>query len=255
MVLIDTPGFDAIDQPNLDTLGTIVEYLRGAPQLYVVLALYLHPITENRVTATHRINLRTFQAMCGEHFCQNTIVATTMWNTAPKHSIESLERRKRQLNESDAFWGDMIRKGSIYRRFLGDTNSGMTIVATSLDKLGKNAPPLNILLELRRPDTKLKDTAAGSILTEEMKKQEERRRLELIKEREELEAEMEEKKAQEAQLTNTQQQLNLGIPGSSQISAEDLRKDASGRANMRNQKTHKGLRGASGRKLGSFPGF
>ncbi|KAG8942194.1 hypothetical protein FRC03_003535, partial [Tulasnella sp. 419] len=80
--LIDTPGFD--DTHNSDTaiLKTIAGWLelahRGGKRLNGL--LYLHRITDIRVSGMSHRNMKLFNKLCGKESMKNVVLCTTMWN-------------------------------------------------------------------------------------------------------------------------------------------------------------------------------
>jgi len=191
--LVDTPGFNDLERPDMEVLGSIVEYLRKERQGNIVGIIYMHRITDKRILGSSRMNLRMLQALCGEHFFQNVVLATTMWGTVPKKILPDLETREAELNGSTVFWADMLERGSKYSRYENTIVSAREIIGTCLERI--NAPTLNIVLEIRR-GLSLEDTSAGRILTEELRKREEKRRQELLEEEAEEKQYLQQKKAE-----------------------------------------------------------
>ena len=206
VTLVDTPGFDDLERPDMEVLSAIVAYLDANPQLCIVGIIYMHRITDRRVTATSRMNLRMLQALCGEHFFQNIVLTTTMWDAAPSNLLEDLEHREAELNASGAFWAGMIEKGSRYARYFGTAASGKAVVGIGINKY--DPPLLNVLLEMR-DGRSLEDTSAGQILTAELRKREEKKRRELMDEAEEEKKEKDallaQKMEKEVQLRNMEE--------------------------------------------------
>ena len=178
----------------MEVLDSILRYLSTKPTPQILGVIYMHRITDRKVTAMSRMNLRMLQALCGEHFYQNVILTTSMWCTVPKDLMPELEHREAELNASRAFWVDMLEKGSSYERYLDTTASGKAILDLCL-KPRHPPPALNIILEMRR-GASLEETSAGQILTAELRKREERRRRELQEEAEDAENEVDALQAQ-----------------------------------------------------------
>ena len=198
ITLIDTPGFDDPHRADMNILQAVIQYLTSKP-FRIIAIIYLHRITDTRVTGTTRTNLRMLQALCGEHFYQNVVLATTMWSKASAKAYTELENRETELKQSRIFWADMIAKGSTYVRYLDTVESGKEMLSLCLARdTSTQVPRLKVFLQLGQ-QTPLEDTEAGMILTEAIRKREEQQRLELEEEREEMEAlraEQEEKKAE-----------------------------------------------------------
>ncbi|TID14201.1 hypothetical protein E6O75_ATG09280 [Venturia nashicola] len=139
--------------------------------------------------------------MCGEHYIQNIVVATTMWGTIPSTSMEEALAREAELYTSKSFWGDMIKRGARYIRWDASSEDAQDIVEKCLTK--SEAPPLAILLELTNGITQ-EETSAGQILTEQIRQRRE-------SERAELEEEQEVNKALLIRKTDLEEQVNNAI--------------------------------------------
>jgi len=137
------------------------------------------------------------QALCGEHYFQNILLVTSMWDTIPaSRPLMEYESREAELMSAE-FWGDLIDKGATMMRYNGERGSGMDIVDETCKK--HQAPTLGIVLELQR-GVELENTTAGRVLTAELRRREEKRRRE-------QEEEEEEERLLQAQVAETQAQL------------------------------------------------
>lgn len=170
----------------MQVLDSIVRYIKSDPLLQVIGVIYMHRITDKRITGTSRLNLRMMRALCGEHYFQNVVLTTTMWNTIPTELLPDLKKREAELNQSAVFWGDMIKRGSKYIPHSGSPADGRAIVEVLLKTL--KAPQLNIIIELG-DGRDLESTTAGQILVEELVKREAKKRQELQEEQDALEEE------------------------------------------------------------------
>jgi hypothetical protein len=185
--LIDTPGFNDKKRSDTELLESIVDYIHRH-NFNIIAVIYLHRVTERKLTGSTMLNLRLLRAICGEHYFRDLVLATTMWSTVPAEEMNSTIEREVQLNTSGAFWDDMLAKGAQYIRWdetrrMNDAKTAEEIVRIC-DK-NKEVAPLNILLELEK-GCKLEDTAAHQILTEEMKKRLEREKRALEEEEQEI---------------------------------------------------------------------
>ncbi|KAF5351030.1 hypothetical protein D9756_008417 [Leucocoprinus leucothites] len=133
VVLVDTPGFDDTNRSDLDILGTIANWFKAIPDGEGALSgiVYLHRITDPRMTSTVVKNFEMFQRLCGKHFCKKVVLATTMWpdvksqqpegNASPTTMDSSLSNppelvaRERDLIKN--YWDPMIQMGSTHFRF------------------------------------------------------------------------------------------------------------------------------------------
>lgn len=206
LTLIDTPGFDDMQRPDMEVLEAIVRYIQREQSPRIIGIIYMYKIIEKRITGAAARNLRMLQALCGEHFYQNVILTTTMWGTVPAAVFPELETREAQLNGGSAFWADLIEKGSEYARYDDTIASGRAILETCLSK--RNPPQLNIVLELKRHKMSLEDTSAGRIITAELRKREEKKRQELLEEEREEAMLLQANKEKEAQLRAAEEQVS-----------------------------------------------
>ena len=83
LVLVDTPGFDDTNLSDFETLKTITTWLEATFDKGQLLSgmVYLHRITNTRISGSARRALHLFQKICGEDSYKNVILATTFWNS------------------------------------------------------------------------------------------------------------------------------------------------------------------------------
>ena len=74
--------------------------------------LFLHRISDNRMSGTLQRNTQIFEMVCGPGALQNVILVTTMWNTV---NIVTGSMREKELRTD--FWKSMISSGSQIARF------------------------------------------------------------------------------------------------------------------------------------------
>ena len=194
-----------MQRPDMEVLDAVVRYIQREQSARIVGIIYMYKIIEKRITGAAARNLRMLQALCGEHFYQNVVLTTTMWDTVPAAVFPELETREAQLNGGGAFWADMIEKGSEYARYDDSVASGRAILETCLSK--RNPPPLNIVLELKRGQMSLEDTSAGRIITAGLRRREEKKRQELLEEEREEAMLLQTRKEKEAQLRAAEEQV------------------------------------------------
>jgi hypothetical protein len=196
--LIDTPGLNDPAIPDIEVLNTLVAFLAD-DSYHVVGVVYLHAITDKKITGTTRLSLRLLREICGEHFYQNIVLVTSMWDTVPHEKIPSTIDRESQLQASKDFWGDMIPKGSRYMRWSecrsNDCKTAMDIVKMCRDRT--QPPKLKLSIELKQGAC-LEETSAGNLVNEEIRKRSEQTERAL---QEELQAAKEDKRQlEEAQM-------------------------------------------------------
>ncbi|GAB1313685.1 G domain-containing protein (Fragment) [Madurella fahalii] len=107
--LIDTPGFDDTNRAGIRLSGII----------------YLHKISDVRMTGSTRRNLVMFKKLCGENAFQSVVLATSMWSRV---SESEGQERERELVGTDTFWGLMCKKGSRVFRYLNTRQSWLALL-------------------------------------------------------------------------------------------------------------------------------
>jgi hypothetical protein len=118
--------------------------------------LFLHRISDNRMSGTPLKNLMMFQKLCGTAALMNVILVTTMWDTVD----ENTGLKREQELRSD-FWKSMLELGCRMVRFDNNFDSAWGIV-----KLLTDTPriPLALQVEMVDKQQRLPFTAAGSSL-------------------------------------------------------------------------------------------
>ncbi|KAG8797240.1 hypothetical protein FRC16_009108 [Serendipita sp. 398] len=144
VVLVDTPGFDDTYKSDIEILTMIAEFLVKADQ---------------RMTGSLLKNLKMFVSLCGIQSMPIVTIVTTMWSRVLKEVGEARERELKQK-----MWFDMIEKGCNVKRFDGTYQSALDILA---DAKTVTAPLLSTEMVAQRK--KLKATAAGHELAQEIK--------------------------------------------------------------------------------------
>ena len=205
--LIDTPGFNDPGTSDIDVLEALVSFLAD-DTYHVIGVVYLHAITDKKITGTTRLSLRLLREICGEHFYQNIVLATSMWDSVPHESLHSTIDRESLLSASKDFWGDMMPKGSRYIRWSeipgNDCKTALQIV--QMCSIRTEAPKLKVFIELQQVQKQaaLEETSAGRLATERIRMQQEQTERALV---EELQAAQEEKKQLEEARTRAARQL------------------------------------------------
>ncbi|KAF9032993.1 P-loop containing nucleoside triphosphate hydrolase protein [Panaeolus papilionaceus] len=134
VVLIDTPGFDHTDLPDVDVLKTTSRLLSdwyGKRKTLLAGILYLHRITDNRVTGTAIHNLQMFRQLCGEEAARKIIMVTTMWDK-PNVAKEKKESRYEELKTTH--WKDLMDRGTRIEKFDNTSRSANTILARVVEE-------------------------------------------------------------------------------------------------------------------------
>lgn len=120
--LIDTPGFDDTNRSDTDILKDIAFYLSSIYSKKVKLAgiIYLHRITDVRMTGSSYKNLRMLEKLCGDGAMSKVVLVTTMWNLLGRpgsdHTVAVGEQREAMLK--DKFWGKHGAERELYHQTL-----------------------------------------------------------------------------------------------------------------------------------------
>lgn len=134
--------------------------------------MYLHGLNYARVEGSALRNLKMFKELCGPDALKNTVLATTFWGEV---NSQAGEEREAELASKDAFWGEMLEKGSRMARFT-DRESGLEILSSLI---GLRPRALKIQKELVEGKMPLIDTSAGRLVNEELVRLETKHRQEL----------------------------------------------------------------------------
>jgi len=117
--------------------------------------IYLHRITDARMSGISVRNLRMFKSLCGSESLKNVIIVTTRWDL-----IDEAEggRREEELMSDPDFFQPLIDAGARTLRHDNTLRSAQSIMAHLLDN---NPIALQIQVEISE-GKRLEDTAAGS---------------------------------------------------------------------------------------------
>ena len=173
VVLVDTPGFDDTQRVDTEVLQEIATYLQVVHHDRARLTgiLYLHRISDNRMTGVATKNLRLLRHLCGTRNLGHVALTTTMWDAT---SAADGERREKQLLEDPDFWGRLRADGATVKRYRNSKAEATSIVA---ELLRRSPVVLQIQKELAKGDSLL-DTTAGRSLINELGKEEKTKRTE-----------------------------------------------------------------------------
>ncbi|KAL2825496.1 P-loop containing nucleoside triphosphate hydrolase protein [Aspergillus cavernicola] len=170
--LIDTPGFDDSnfsDRPDFAILQSIAAYLSASYSQNIRIhgVIFLHRITENRVTGSARRNIELMKALCGPDYFPHVALATTHWSTT-RESVSKLRDRERLLQVQDAFFKPLLSGGATMFRHDDEAASACRMVRHLInikDQLGGRViPPLALQRELVDESKRLDRTAAGRVV-------------------------------------------------------------------------------------------
>jgi len=163
-VFVDTPGFDDTYKSDTEILSMVAEWLVKTYKEHVNLAtiIYLHRITDNRMSGSLLKNLQMFTSLCGQKAMPNVIIATTMWG-----EIKEANGVRREEELKRDFWHDMVADGCRIERFTYTHPSAWYII----DRLtSADMAKVQVSHEMVERGLQLKQTKAGVTLNNELKK-------------------------------------------------------------------------------------
>jgi len=159
VAVVDTPGFDDTDRTDAEILDEIVRFLVVQYELGIKLRgiIYLHRITDNRMSGTAKRYFEMFQRLIGEKNLAHVVLMTTMWGELNDQGV-GLRRETQLRNE---FWNYMESKGSHIRSFDGSRGMAQALVCRMMRK----APiVLRIQEEVVDEEKRLDETDAGKYI-------------------------------------------------------------------------------------------
>ncbi|KAI5999560.1 P-loop containing nucleoside triphosphate hydrolase protein [Pisolithus albus] len=158
IVLVDSPGFDDKFMTDVEILREIAHWLCATHNKNIKLSgvLYLHRISDKRVSGAPLRNYHMFKALCGEENFKNVVLVTTMWDEVTE---EVGSAREKEL-QSD-LWRSMMNLGSTMQRFDGTTESAWNIINSFSLAPPVQRRPLRIQREMVDEHLPLHRTAAG----------------------------------------------------------------------------------------------
>ncbi|EPS42277.1 hypothetical protein H072_3744 [Dactylellina haptotyla CBS 200.50] len=159
---VDTPGFSDTYLSDTEVLEMIADYLAAAYTKDVKLngIIYLHPISENRMTNPATKNLEMFRKLTGEKNLKNVVLATSMWD---KVTVEEGARREKELKNK--FWRLLLDFQAQTIKYRGTPDSAKEIASLLME----NKPfYLQLQEEMGKGNKALKDTSAGKEIMQEI---------------------------------------------------------------------------------------
>ncbi|KAF9463789.1 P-loop containing nucleoside triphosphate hydrolase protein [Collybia nuda] len=164
-VLVDTPGFNDTNKTDTEVLALIAGWLKDTYKKDVKLAaiVYLHRISDNRMSGSPLQNLRMFSKLCGDGATTHVVLATTMWS-----KVKAGVGEKREAELKAKFWNAMLQLGSQTDRFEDNAVSAWKIIDQAVS--GKQESPLLLQEELVDLNRRLSETEAGKTLYSSLQK-------------------------------------------------------------------------------------
>ncbi|CAE7189157.1 unnamed protein product [Rhizoctonia solani] len=186
--LFDTPGFDDTTLTDTEILQQIAQFLLNlhTQNQQITGILYLHRITDNRMSGASIRALSLFEKICGNHAMRNAVIVTNMWST-PRDPQE--ESREEQL-KTEYFKNAILNGAKVARR--GGTGP---VSAQAILSLLLNCTPVELQLqtELGIRRLPLDGTEAGALVDQNLRQRLERQEREKVELEEELQAAREER--------------------------------------------------------------
>jgi len=125
VIFVDTPGFDHTFTSDAEIRTMICNWLVKAKKKNATLAtiLYLHRISDNRMSGSAMKNLRLFSTMCGKDAMPNVVIVTTMWS-----KVSEVEGTERETDLKGDVWNEMLGGGCSVVRFKDTPDSAWDII-------------------------------------------------------------------------------------------------------------------------------
>ena len=130
--LIDTPGFNDSNRSDVAILKEIAFLLCQIYRHGLKLAgiVYLHRISDNRLSGSAMRNLDLLKRICGPQAAPHVFLVSTMWDQVDDAKIDASEawERESELKARDCFWGSLCQQGSQVKRSQGDKRSALAVL-------------------------------------------------------------------------------------------------------------------------------
>lgn len=163
--MIDTLGFDDTELTDGDILEVIALYLSNpkGPPVRITGSIYLHRISDVRVSGSSLNNIKLFRGLVGSRSMQNVLLVSNMWGQVTELQGE---KREKELLATDDFWGSMMRFGAKCDRFNNTHKDGLRLV----DKLLPNEPvPLQLQVKMQK-GVPISNTTAGKQINAQLER-------------------------------------------------------------------------------------
>jgi hypothetical protein len=166
ITVVDTPGFDDTLRSEAEIVAEITDYLAAQHLTGLPLRgiLYLHKITDNKITASSQEHLYLLRKIIGDSALTNVILVTTMWNILRREDRQRALQREQEL--IDNFWSPMIDGGAYVAQFNGTPQSAYPLIHQLADQ---QSVVLDIQREIVDQDRSILETAAGASLAQKLR--------------------------------------------------------------------------------------
>ena len=159
-------------------LTEIAEWLTDTYRRDVKLSgiIYLHRITDLRMTGSAKENYLRFQRLCGPEALRKVILATSMWEGVDPAVGEA---RERELAETEEFWGYMLRHRSQMHRHYNTAESVRRLIGVFAGSATPEPISLRLQEEIVDQGMSLIETQVGRGWEQALDKEREKYRKEL----------------------------------------------------------------------------
>jgi len=175
--LIDTPGFDDSTRSDVEILEEIALSLQAMYDtgLDIHGIIYMHRISDQRMSGSARRDLSTFVNICGPAAMKRTAIVTNMWGLV---TPDIGEDREIELKEDPLFFKTILDSGATLYRNDNPPDSGKQIISQICSE---EPVRLAIQVELSDENRSLLETTAGKELDRELTQQRAEHEAELAK--------------------------------------------------------------------------
>jgi hypothetical protein len=123
--------------------------------------IYLHNITQKKMSGSTRLNYEVFHRICGEKAMERVVMATTHWDAIMPTSGEDREQELR------VFWKDILSEGAELMR-IQDPQADSHRIVDHILRLHAAQVAIQIQEELVDLDKRIPRTEAGKLLRHTM---------------------------------------------------------------------------------------
>lgn len=158
---------------DTDVLKQLAFWLGEAYKTTVQLSgiIYLHRITDDRMSGSSLRNLMMFKKLCGEDAMKHVSLVTNFWSNlnTPTLTYDTGVARETELTTRRDWWGLMQERGSTVVRHDGTKECALAIVERLIERRAQEGPvTLDIQKEMIDDKKSLEDTAAGQEVEKEL---------------------------------------------------------------------------------------
>ncbi|TFK32463.1 P-loop containing nucleoside triphosphate hydrolase protein [Crucibulum laeve] len=131
VVFVDTPSLNAERGAEREIESKINSWFKKAYGQKIPIAgiLYLHRITDVRLSENPAAQYEMFRRLCGDKFHCKVVLVTTMWKGMKGMKPGVGGQREHEIGEN---WRTMVENGSTLERFKDTTESAWDIVKSLL---------------------------------------------------------------------------------------------------------------------------